>query len=130
MYIAMEGYNILDTIDKMIDYAGRHYAYLDIILYTSYIILFIGIIKINPIYVSDLHFIMQIIVCVILIYRFNPFRTHELKKYDANIIFSSAIFLLFNTGIVKIFEQYWKEVPLDKAVAMLEKLDKEKLLDM
>ena len=54
----------------------------------------------------------------------------QLKKYDANIIFSSAIFLLFNTGVVKIFEQYWKEVPLDKAVAMLEKLDKEKLLDM
>lgn len=126
----MEGYNILDTIDKMIDYAGRHYAYLDVILYTSYIIIFIGIIKINPIYVSDLHLIMQIIVCVILIYRFNPFRTHELKKYDANIIFSSAIFLLFNAGVVNIFERYWKELPMNPAVAILEKLDKKNLLNM
>jgi len=58
---------------------------------------------------------MQVFVCTFLIYRFNPLRkqTHTLKPYDAKIIFSSALFLLLNTGLAEVFERYLKEIPVE-----------------
>ncbi len=114
MYNRMERTNdILEKIGDIVDYAGKHYSYLSIALYAAYIVLFLGVVNFNPAYITDLKLLMQVVICVILIYRFNPFRTHELKKYDANIIFSSAIFLLVNTGIAEVFERYWLKLPLD-----------------
>ena len=114
MYNRMERTNdILEKIGDIVDYAGKHYSYLSIALYAAYIVLFLGVVNFNPAYITDLKLLMQVVICVILIYRFNPLRTHELKKYDANIIFSSAIFLLVNTGIAEVFERYWVKLPLD-----------------
>jgi hypothetical protein len=114
MYNRMERTNdILEKIGDIVDYAGKHYSYLSIALYGAYIVLFLGVVNFNPAYITDLKLLMQVVICVILIYRFNPLRTHELKKYDANIIFSSAIFLLVNTGIAEVFERYWLKLPLD-----------------
>ena len=114
MYIRMERTGgILEKIGDIVDYAGKHYSYLSVALYTAYIVVFLGVVNFNPAYITDLKLLMQVVICVILIYRFNPFRTHELKKYDANIIFSSAIFLLVNTGIAEVFERYWVKLPLD-----------------
>ena len=125
MYNKMEQTGgILEKIDDIIDYLGKHYSYLSIALYTAYIVLFFGLASINPAYVSDLKLAMQVVICVVLIYRFNPFRKHELKKYDATIIFSSAIFLLVNTGIAEVFERYWLKLPLDdiKSIAVFDKM--------
>ena len=115
MYTRMEQTGgILEKIGDIVDYAGKHYSYLSIALYAAYIVLFMGVVNFNPAYITDLKLLMQVVICVILIYRFNPFRTHELKKYDANIIFSSAVFLLVNTGIAEVFERYWVKLPLDE----------------
>jgi hypothetical protein len=105
---------ILDKIDNIVDYAGKHYSYLSVALYSAYIVLFLGVVNFNPSYITELKLLMQVVLCAVLIYRFNPFRTHELKKYDANIIFSSAMFLLVNTGIAEVFERYWLKLPLDE----------------
>ena len=114
MYNRMEQTGgILEKIDDIVDYAGKHYTYLSVALYAAYIVVFLGVVNFNPSYISDLKLLMQVVICVVLIYRFNPFRKHELKKYDANIIFSSAIFLLVNTGIAEVFERYWVKLPLD-----------------
>ena len=115
MYNRMERTGgILEKIGDIVDYAGKHYSYLSIALYAAYIVVFLGVVNFNPAYITDLKLLMQVVICVILIYRFNPFRTHELKKYDANIIFSSAIFLLVNTGIAEVFERYWLKLPLEE----------------
>ena len=115
MYNRMERTGgILEKIGDIVDYAGKHYSYLSVALYAAYIVLFMGVVNFNPAYITDLKLLMQVVICVILIYRFNPFRTHELKKYDANIIFSSAIFLLVNTGIAEVFERYWLKLPLEE----------------
>jgi hypothetical protein len=105
---------ILEKIENIVDYAGKHYSYLSVALYSAYIVLFLGVVNFNPSYITELKLLMQVVICVVLIYRFNPFRTHELKKYDANIIFSSAMFLLVNTGIAEVFERYWLKLPLDE----------------
>ena len=115
MYKRMERTGgILEKIGDIVDYAGKHYSYLSVALYAAYIVLFMGVVNFNPAYITDLKLLMQVVVCVVLIYRFNPFRTHELKKYDANIIFSSAIFLLVNTGIAEVFERYLVKLPLEE----------------
>jgi hypothetical protein len=115
---------ILEKIDDIVDYAGKHYSYLSIALYAAYIVVFLGVVNFNPTYITDLKLLMQVVICVVLIYRFNPFRKHELKKYDANIIFSSAIFLLVNTGIAEVFERYWLKLPLDdiKSIVVFDKI--------
>ena len=111
MYKRMERTGgILEKIGDIVDYAGKHYSYLSVALYAAYIVLFMGVVNFNPAYITDLKLLMQVVICVVLIYRFNPFRTHELKKYDANIIFSSAIFLFVNTGIAEVFERYWVKI--------------------
>lgn len=125
MYNRMERTSgILDKIADVVDYAGKHYSYLSIALYSAYIVLFLGVVNFNPAYITDLKLLMQVVICIILIYRFNPFRTHELKKYDANIIFSSAMFLLVNTGIAEVFERYWLKLPLDdiKSIVVFDKI--------
>ena len=125
MYIRMElTGGILDKIDNIVDYAVKHYTYLSIVLYSAYIVLFLGVVNFNPSYITELKLLMQVVICVVLIYRFNPFRKHELKKYDANIIFSSAIFLLVNTGIAEVFERYWLKLPLDdiKSIVVFDKI--------
>ena len=115
MYTRMERTGgILEKIDDIVDYAGKHYSYLSVALYAAYIVLFLGVVNFNPSYITELKLLMQVVICVVLIYRFNPFRKHELKKYDATIIFSSAIFLLVNTGIAEVFERYWLKFPLDE----------------
>lgn len=124
MYIRMERTGgILEKIDDIVDYAGKHYTYLSVALYTAYIVVFLGVVNFNPSYITELKLLMQVVICVVLIYRFNPFRKHELKKYDANIIFSSAIFLLVNTGIAEVFERYWLKLPLDdiKSIVVFDK---------
>ncbi len=125
MYIRMERTGgILEKIDDIVDYAGKHYSYLSVALYSAYIVLFLGVVNFNPSYITELKLLMQVVICVVLIYRFNPFRKHELKKYDANIIFSSAIFLLVNTGIAEVFERYWLKLPLDdiKSIVVFDKI--------
>lgn len=120
MYIRMElSGGIFEKIDDIVDYAGKHYSYLSIALYAAYIVVFLGVVNFNPTYITDLKLLMQVVICVVLIYRFNPFRKHELKKYDANIIFSSAIFLLVNTGIAEVFERYWLKLPLEEINAFI-----------
>ena len=66
------------------------------LLYISYFILFFGIYKINVKYVHMLSTFVHVFVCLFLILRFNPFVKAELRPYDSNIIFGSAMLLLFN----------------------------------
>ena len=90
-----------NSIDNIMELGGKYYRILPIILYVFYFALFFGVIYINPEYLDVFRTMMQVFVCVFLIYRFHPYRTHILRQYDANIIFSSALFLLVNLGVVK-----------------------------
>ena len=90
------------TFDDIFEIIGKYYNVLTTIFYLIYSLLFIGVIYLNHEYLYLFRMIMQILVCLFLIYRFHPFQQHVLKSYDSRIIFSSAIFLLINIGIVEI----------------------------
>lgn len=67
-------------------------------IHISYIIVYFGIAAIDAIYMNYLNIFIEVFVCLFLIARFHPFREHNLRKYDATIIFGSAILLLTNLG--------------------------------
>lgn len=106
----------IKIFDYVINQAGKYYRILPIILTTLYGLLFVGVIYINPEYLQNFRTIMQLFVCLFLIYRFHPYKEHVLKKHDAQIIFSSAIFLLVNITAVDIANKIIK--PLDDAVVI------------
>lgn len=89
------------AFDDIFEMIGKYYNILTIIFYLTYSLLFIGIIYLNHEYLYLFRMIMQILVCLFLIYRFHPFKQHVLKPYDSRIIFSSAMFLLINIGIIE-----------------------------
>jgi hypothetical protein len=85
--------NILDSITSTV------YFYVVILLNISYLFLFIGLNYIDNVYLHYFSTFVQVFVCIFLLIRFNPLRTHNLRKNDASIIFGSAILLLANLGI-------------------------------
>lgn len=71
------------------------------LLQISYALALFGIVYIDPTQINKLNIALQIFICIFLILRFHPFRSHELHKYDSQIIFGSALFLLANLGITQ-----------------------------
>ena len=59
-------------------------------------------------YVTILRTFVSVFICMFLILRFNPFVKAELLPYDANIIFGSAMLLLFNV----VFAELGVHIPL------------------
>lgn len=71
-------------------------------MYLSYFVVFFGIFNINEKYIRMIQISIYTIICLFLLIRFNPFMKPELKPYDSNIIFTSAILLLSNVVIVEV----------------------------
>lgn len=76
-------------------------------LHALLIAIFAGVIYVNPAFIENVSFIIRIFVCIFLMVRFHPFRTHVLHKYDGQIIFIAAIFLLTNEGITSYVLKYF-----------------------
>ena len=75
------------------------YYSISILLYISYLAIFLGIYAINPEYLQAAINILEFLICLILIVRFHPFQTARLERYDQQLIFLSATILLTNLGI-------------------------------
>jgi len=71
------------------------------------LLIFLGVVYINPVYVETASSIVRIGIAFILLIRFNPFTKSEFKKYDKELIFTSAALLLFNQLIEKYVLQYY-----------------------
>lgn len=94
----------MNTIFKYIDdVLEKHkvsvYIWLFALPYALYFITLLGFLYIKPAYIHTLGTIMQIYVAIFLIFRFNPFRKHEIRPNDDQIILGSAFLLLTNAGV-------------------------------
>jgi hypothetical protein len=82
---------------------NRFYFWSILLIYFFYIAVFIGIFVNVPYYIKELHFIIQIGLCSILMIRFHPFRNkYVLKPYDISFIFGTATFLFINVILVEL----------------------------
>lgn len=70
-------------------------------LHISLFLIFWGVLYIDPQLIESLSNMVRLFVCLFLIIRFNPFRKYVLHKYDGQVIFTAALFLLTNEGIEK-----------------------------
>ena len=96
------------SLDRVLQYFGRYYVYILTILQIIYVLIFFGLVYINPMYLTTFNILIQSFVCIFLLIRFHPYREHHLKQYDSKIIFSSALFLLINLGFIEIFRNIVK----------------------
>ena len=75
----------------------------NLIIYVSYfliIVSFLGISERAPKYLSDLDYYVRVYICLFLIWRFNPLRTHyEFTDLDRKIAFSAGVFILTTTTL-------------------------------
>jgi hypothetical protein len=94
--------------DGLDDKAGLS-SYLLLVLFNIvYFGSLVGIVLINPQYINVFNIIVHGILCLFLMYRFNPLRKNiEINRFDQTIIFSTAIFLLLNLGIVEVIKTFY-----------------------
>jgi hypothetical protein len=96
----------MKIVTQALDQFEKNYMYLNLIVHALFFAVFLGIVYINTIYLRQLNIFIQVVVCLFLMIRFHPFRKHEFHGYDAGIIFSCALFLLLNLGMVEWVKQY------------------------
>jgi hypothetical protein len=104
--------NLLDNIKEPL-YRGSLF-----IIFFLYFVAFFGLYSYNQKYLYYLQLFMQAFVCIFLIVRFHPFRTHSLKPFDANIIFGSAVVLLTNLGVTTYMENYINNIIVNRHIQL------------
>lgn len=69
----------------------------------SYILIFVSFLGLSqsaPKYLETLDYYIRIYICLFLMWRFNPLRTHyEFNELDAKIAFSAGAFILTTTAL-------------------------------
>jgi hypothetical protein len=78
-------------------------------IHVLYLLIFMGLVYVKSEHIKLLNTLLQIFICLILIFRFNPFTKHELREFDGQIIFGAALLLLFNSGIIDYIITYVKK---------------------
>jgi hypothetical protein len=100
---------ISEKADGIVDRVGVSSYMLLILFNIIYFAGVIGIVFINGTYVNTFNVVVHSFLCLFLMYRFNPLQKNiVIKEYDKVIVFSSALFLLLNLGIVEAIK---KEFP-------------------
>jgi hypothetical protein len=103
-------------LDELFDMIVGPTATFIFIIHLFYILIFLGLISVNMQYVNYLNIAVQLFICIILMLRFHPLRKHKLHKYDSQLIFGSAFFLLTNLGITQyayyVSESTLKQIPV------------------
>lgn len=106
----------MNILGKLFNYFSLNFHYIINtfhILNLSYLYLFFGFdtVIFNEKFMREINTILQLIVCLFLIYRFNPFENNlNISNNDKRIIFSSAVFLFINLGVIEYLHQYVDEV--------------------
>ena len=97
--------NLIKYIEQFFTGLGKHFQEVSVIFYLLYFGTLSGIIFFNADYLNAFKILMHSFICLFLLLRFHPFREHTVSKYDARIIFASAVILLLNTGIVEFINE-------------------------
>ena len=80
----------------------------DIIIYITYFLIILsslGLSQSAPKYLQSLDYYIRIYICLFLMWRFNPLRTHyEFTDLDRKIAFSAGVFILTTTVLNQYLE--------------------------
>ena len=77
-----------------------------IISYILVVVSFLGLYDSAPKFLNSLDYYVRIYVCLFLIWRFNPLRTHfEFNELDRKIAFTAGLFILTTTVLGNIMNR-------------------------
>jgi hypothetical protein len=83
--------------------------FFNIFIYVSYTLLILsafGLYETTPKFLQSLDYYVRIYVCLFLIWRFNPLRSHyEFTDLDRKIAFTAGLFILTTTALNQYVEQ-------------------------
>lgn len=83
------------------------YHWTQVIYYILFSFSLLGIYIISPKYLPILTNFIKLYIAILLIWKFNPYRTNtSIHLHDKNLIFSSAIYLLLTTTFGDILQNY------------------------
>ena len=78
-----------------------------LLIHIAYIAIFFGVVLIDESYLRQMSTLVQLGVCLFLIWRFSPLRKlRELTKLDRSIIFYCATFLLLNVVAIEVYKTF------------------------
>ena len=78
-----------------------------ILIHLAYIAIFFGVLYINERYIKNLSTLVQLGVCLFIIYRFSPLRQlDKFTKLDQSVIFYCATFLLMNVVAIEVYQSF------------------------
>ena len=94
-----------------------HASYL--IYYIAYILSLIGFQLIAPKYLEIFTATVKIYISLLLMWRFNPFiKIKPVTKYDRELIFSSAMFLLLTTTVGDLLMSWRKNIGTESKLGL------------
>jgi hypothetical protein len=89
----------------------------NLFIYTSYFLIIVsalGLSESAPKYLDNLDYYIRVYICLFLMWRFNPLRTHyEFTDLDRKIAFSAGAFILTTTALnqyLDIIKEYIKKL--------------------
>lgn len=103
---------MINKVDRTIEtHVKPTYMFLVTGFYIVYVLIFLGISYIAPQYIRFVSNAIHILLAVILIIKFNPFRSnHTILPSDGALIFGAAIFILINVGITEFAMSFFDSV--------------------
>jgi hypothetical protein len=97
--------NIMRSIENLVSKGDKYYNsalvfthILNIIYLVVFSIFGISLVRIQMI--RGLNTLIQTSICILLLIKYHPYREHVFTQSDAKLIFSCAVFLFFNLGLV------------------------------
>lgn len=97
--------NIMRSIENLVSRGDKYYDsalvfthILNIIDLVVFSIFGISLVRIQMI--RGLNTLIQTSICILLLIKYHPYRQHVFSQSDSRLIFSCAVFLFFNLGLV------------------------------
>lgn len=104
--------NATNRVDRILEsHAKPTYMFLITGFYIVYVLIFLGITFIAPQYIRFISNLIHVMLAVILILKFNPFRANPaFTSSDNTLIFGAAIFILINVGVTEFATSFFDGV--------------------
>jgi hypothetical protein len=94
-----------DMIEKTYDYFGNYYVTTILVFHILYFFTLWGIVALNVEWLDAFNVFIHSLICIFLMFRFNPYREKpKLKPHDSVIIFTSSFVLLLNMSLIEIIK--------------------------
>lgn len=127
MYMKIIG-NFFQYIENLVSKGDKYYGKMLLISHlfnALYIVLFsvFGISLVQNQLMRSFNTSIQMVICILLLVKFNPFREHTLAHSDSNLIFNAAVFLFFNLGIIETMNRI-KQTISNRVVSTVDNMNK------